>query len=84
MNKDAYINSFFEELDKIAKGGYWIQKAIGRDRGKLHRRLGVPQGKKIPLSKLRKAEHSKDLSLRREAILAETLRGLPRHHGPRK
>jgi len=40
-------------------------------RGLLHKKLGVPQGKKIPASKLSKALHSKSVSLRKEAIFAE-------------
>jgi hypothetical protein len=53
----------------------WIQKAI-KHPGKLHRDLGVPQGKKIPAKKLAKAEHSKNPSIRREANLAQTLKKL--------
>jgi hypothetical protein len=55
----------------------WIQKAIPEShKGKLHRNLGVPQGEKIPEKKLVKAEHSKNPTIRREANLAETLKGL--------
>lgn len=50
----------------------WVQKAFSKNPGKLHRRLGVPEGEKIPTKKLEKAEHSKDPSLRKEAALAET------------
>ncbi len=53
----------------------WIQGAI-KHPGKLHRELGVPQGEKIPAKKLAKAEHSKNPTLRREANLAKTLKGL--------
>ena len=53
----------------------FIQKAI-KHPGKLHRALGVPEGDKIPEKKLKKAEHSKNLTLRREANLAETLKKL--------
>ncbi len=55
----------------------FIQKAI-KHPGKLHRDLGVPEGEQIPEKKLKKAEHSKSLSLRREANLAETLKRLRR------
>lgn len=52
----------------------WIQKALGpKSKGKLHEHLGVPEGKKIPKSKIKKAEHSKSPTLRKEANLAETL-----------
>ena len=50
----------------------WMQKAFGKHPGKLHRRLHVPEGEKIPSKKLTKAEHSSDPSLRREAALART------------
>lgn len=53
----------------------WIQKALGsKSKGKLHKKLGVPEGKKIPESKLKKAEHSKSPTLRKEASLADTLK----------
>lgn len=53
----------------------WIQGAI-KHPGKLHRELGVPEGKKIPAKKLSKAEHSKNPTIRREANLAHTLKKL--------
>lgn len=40
-------------------------------KGLLHKKLGVPQGKKIPASKLQAALHSKSASLRREANFAK-------------
>ena len=49
----------------------WIQKAI-KHKGALHRALGVPQGKKIPASKI-KAAAKKGGTLGRRARLAETL-----------
>lgn len=54
---------------------HWIAGAI-KHKGKLHRELGVPEGKKIPAKKLAKAEHSKNPTLRREANLAKTLKKL--------
>ena len=57
---------------------HWIKGAI-KHPGKLHRELGVPEGKKIPAKKLEKASHSKNTTLRREANLAETLKKL--RHG---
>lgn len=56
-------------------GEKWIQKAI-KHKGALHKELGVPEGKKIPVSKLQKAEHSKNPTERKRAVLAETLKGL--------
>lgn len=53
----------------------FIKKAIKRP-GALHAKLKVPQGEKIPQSKLTKALHSNDPLLRKEANFAKTLRGL--------
>lgn len=50
-------------------------------KGALHESLHVPKGKKIPEAKLEKAEHSKNPTLKKRAILAETLKGLRRKHG---
>lgn len=51
----------------------WIADAV-KHKGSLHKSLDVPQGKKIPASKLEKAEHSKNPTTRKRAILAETLK----------
>lgn len=53
----------------------WIQK-MHMKKGALHKELGVPEGEKIPAKKLKKAEHSKNPTLKKRAILAETLKGL--------
>lgn len=53
----------------------WIQ-GMHMKKGALHKELGVPEGKKIPEKKLKKAEHSKSPTLRKRAVLAETLKGL--------
>jgi hypothetical protein len=59
----------------MESGKNWIKKAINpENKGALHRSLGVPEGKKIPERKLEKARHSKDSTLRKEAVLAETLK----------
>jgi hypothetical protein len=60
----------------------FIQDAIHHP-GALHKALHIPQGQKIPAKKLTKATHSKNLLLKRRAILAQTLRKMPRHHGSR-
>jgi hypothetical protein len=52
----------------------WISKAIKKP-GALHKSLGVPKGKKIPEAKLEKAEHSKNPTVKKRAVLAETLKG---------
>lgn len=50
----------------------WIKGAI-KHPGALHRSLGVPEGEKIPASKLAKAAHSSNPTTRRRANLARTL-----------
>lgn len=54
---------------------HWISGAI-KHPGALHRELGVPEGEKIPAKKLARAEHSKSPTERKEAQLAETLKGM--------
>ena len=56
--------------------GNWIKGAI-KHPGALHKELGVPQGKKIPASKLAKAAKAGGVEGKR-ARLAETLEGF--HH----
>jgi len=55
----------------MAKSYNWIGGAI-KHPGALHRQLGVPVGKKIPKSKLKKAAKAKG-KLGRRARLAITL-----------
>ena len=55
----------------------WIQGAI-KHPGALHKALDVPQGQKIPLKKLKKAEHSFNPKIARQAHLAATLKSF--HH----
>ncbi len=56
----------------------FIQKALSKSgsKGKLHRELGVPEGKKIPEKKMEKALHSDNPKMRKQAVFARTLRGL--------
>jgi hypothetical protein len=54
----------------------WIQKAIKKP-GALRRQLGAKKGKKIPLSKIRKAAKKKG-KIGKRARLALTLRKLRR------
>jgi hypothetical protein len=63
-------------------GGNWIAEAT-KNKGALHRELGVKEGEKIPAKKLEKAEHSKNPLERKRANLAETLKGLHRATGGR-
>ena len=53
----------------------FIQK-MHMKKGALHKELGVPVGKKIPAKKLKAAEHSKNPTERKRAVLAETLKKL--------
>lgn len=52
----------------------WIQKAI-KHPGALHKKLHVPEGEKIPATKLEAATHAKG-KLGQEARLAKTLKKL--------
>lgn len=55
------------------KNKNFIQKAIKKP-GALRKALHVKKGEKIPASKLKKAEHSKNPLMRKRAVLAETLK----------
>jgi len=55
----------------------WIQGAIKKP-GSLRKSLHVKEGEKIPESKLKKAEHSKNPKTKKRAVLAETLKKM--HH----
>lgn len=50
----------------MAEKKKWIQEALGpKSKGKLHEKLHVKEGEKIPESKLKKAEHSKNPTLKK-------------------
>ena len=76
-----------EEAAVEAAGGetideaHWIAGAI-KQKGSLHKELGIPEGEKIPVEMLRKAAEAPG-KLGKRARLALTLMKLPRHHGPR-
>ncbi len=55
----------------------WIAKAT-KNKGALHRKLGVPESKKIPAKKLVKAAKSKSPTVRKEVALAKTLKKINR------
>lgn len=55
-------------VDLGKKGSFSIKK------GALHEELGVPQGDKIPASKLDSAAHSSNPTLKRRAVLAKTMK----------
>jgi hypothetical protein len=50
----------------------------GGEKGKLHRELGISEDKKIPLSRLNAATHSRNPEIKRDAIRAKTMAGW--HH----
>ena len=53
----------------------WIQEAINPEhKGQLREKLHVKKGEKIPESKLKKAEHSKNPTTAKQVRLAETLK----------
>ncbi len=51
----------------------WIKDAV-KHPGALHKALHVKEGDKIPAKKLEKAEHSKNPKVKKEAVLANTLK----------
>lgn len=57
----------------------WMKSAFAKHPGKLHEKLHVPEGEKIPKSKLDKAAHSSDTQLKREAVLAKTAKRYAGH-----
>lgn len=57
----------------MAENKKWIQGAI-KHPGALRKTLHVKKGEKIPESKLKKAEHSKNPKTAKRAHLAETLK----------
>jgi hypothetical protein len=57
----------------VEKKKNWIAGAIKKP-GALHKALHVKEGEKIPESKLKKAEHSKNPKTKKRAVLAETLK----------
>lgn len=60
---------------KVAKDKKFIQK-MHMKKGALHEELGVPEGKKISAKKLAKAAKSSNPTLKKRAVLAETLKKL--------
>jgi hypothetical protein len=55
----------------------WIQGAI-EHKGALREKLGAKKGKNIPVSKIEKAEKSKNPTTRKQATLAMTLKKIGR------
>jgi len=63
----------------MKKGGKWIADAT-KNKGALHKRLGIPQDEKIPAKTLNKAAQ-KGGTLGKEANLAKTLKGFKKSKG---
>lgn len=60
---------------KTGDSGHWIQGAIKRP-GALHRATNTPMGEKIPMAKIKKAEHSSNKRVAAEARLGERLKSM--------
>ena len=67
MRSTEFINPVNEEK--------WIQKAV-KHKGGLHQSLHVPADRPIPASRLEKATHSTNPKIKKQAVLAKTLKGL--------
>ena len=53
----------------------WMKGTVKpKNKGKLRAKLGAKPGKPIPEKKLEKAAHSKNKTLKKEAVLAEVFR----------
>jgi len=68
----VFYEAFADEMQKLGKD--WIAGAT-KNKGGLHRSLGVPEGEDIPDSKIEAAAKKKG-RVGRQARLAETLKGL--------
>lgn len=60
------------------------RKPFRKNKGKLHRKLHVKKGRKIPASKLAKASHSRDPQERKEAALAKAGKKASRKRGTKR
>lgn len=54
------------------------------NKGKLHKALGVKEGKPIPEAKIEKAKNSKSPALRKEATFAENAKHWNHKKGPKE
>lgn len=71
------FNKMFAAAEKkepkgMKSGGKWIAGAVKKP-GALHRELGVPEGKKIPMAKIDKAANSSNPTLAKRANFAKTV-----------
>lgn len=67
---DALVETLHDHYAKD-----WIQKAVKKP-GDLHKKLDVPEGEKIPESKIENAEETGDKNLKEKAQFAENVKGL--------
>ena len=68
------VSSFgliLSELALLNKNKFWMQKAFGKHKGALHKALGVPEGEKIPVEKL-KVHKDDSTKMKKRKILAQT------------
>lgn len=65
-----------QERQSFANGG-WIKGAT-KNKGGLHRSLGVPEGQNIPPARITAATHSDNPRVRKQANLAKTLKAMHR------
>lgn len=54
----------------MADGRNWMERAFAKNKGGLHRSLGVPEGQTIPAGKVAAAAHSGDSKTRHQAQAA--------------
>jgi hypothetical protein len=59
-----------DELQLMAESEKkWMQKAFSKKEGSLHKELGVPEGEKIPVSKMKKALTNPKLRKKAQAAI---------------
>lgn len=52
-----------------------------KHKGLLHRELGIPEGQKIPIARIKSAEHSSDPAERKRAYFADSAKTKFHHNG---
>ena len=73
LRKRSFPTGGANKPEGLKDGGHWIESLHS---GGLHQSLGIPEGKTIPEKRIKKAEHSSNTKTRKQAIAAETLKGL--------
>lgn len=58
------------KMPEILADGKWASQAFAGNKGSLHRATGTPEGKPIPVYRVRKASQSKDSHVRHMAPAA--------------